>query len=206
MNRKIKNIIANTVIIALILIGMGWIASIFIHPSVEFTNNAQINRDIVPVSSRVQGFIQDIRFDDFQYVEKGDTLVLIEDSEYQLRLAQAEANYCNSLVGKNVTGTSVSAANNNLYVTDAGINEVEIQLDNAQSEYIRYKTLLENGAVTRQQFDAIETTYKTLQAKLETMKHQKQSTSLAKVEQIQRLEQSNEDIALSEAALNIMLD
>ena len=38
------------------------------------------------------------------------------------------------------------------------------------------------------------------------MKHQKQSTSLAKVEQIQRLEQSNEDIALSEAALNIMLD
>lgn len=135
-----------------------------------------------------------------------DTLVLIEDSEYQLRLAQAEANYRNSLVGKNVTGTSVSAANNNLYVTDAGINEVEIQLDNAQSEYIRYKTLLENGAVTRQQFDAIETTYKSLQAKLETMKHQKQSTSLAKVEQIQRLEQSNEDIALSEAALNIMLD
>lgn len=66
--------------------------------------------------------------------------------------------------------------------------------------------MLENGAVTRQQFDAIETTYKSLQAKLETMKHQKQSTSLAKVEQIQRLEQSNEDIALSEAALNIMLD
>ncbi len=203
MNRKIKKIIANTVIIALILIGSGWIASIFIHPGVEFTNNAQINRDIVPVSSRVQGFIQDIRFDDFQYVEKGDTLVLIEDSEYQLRLAQAEANYRNSMVGKNVTGTSVSAANNNLYVTDAGINEVEIQLYNAQSEYIRYKTLLENGAVTRQQFDAIETTHKSLQAKLETMKHQKQSTTLAKVEQIQRLEQRDEDITLSEAALNL---
>lgn len=203
MNNKIKKNIANTVIIVLILIGSGWIASIFIHPGVEFTNNAQIHRDIVPVSSRVQGFIKDIRFDDFQYVEKGDTLVLIEDSEYQLRLAQAEANYQNSMASKNVTGTSVSAANNNLSVTDASINEVKIQLENAQNEYYRYKTLFENGAVTRQQFDDIETTYKYLLAKLETMQYQKQSTTLAKVEQIQRHEQSDAGITLSEAALNL---
>ena len=97
MNIKRKKNLANIIIIALILCGIGWISSLFIHIGGEYTNNAQIKQNIVPVSSRVQGFIKEVRFDDFQYVKKGDTLVVIEDSEYKLRLAQAEADYQNDL-------------------------------------------------------------------------------------------------------------
>ncbi|MGN1262780.1 MAG: HlyD family secretion protein, partial [Prevotella sp.] len=203
MNKKTKKIIANIVIVTFIVGGMCWIASNFIHIGGEYTDNAQIRQDIVPVAARVQGYIKEIRFDEFRHVRKGDTLVLIEDCEYRLRLAQARADYQNALVGKSAMETGISTIANNLSVTDASMQEVEVLLNNAETDYLRFKTLLENGAVTRQQYDGMETKYKSLKAKLETMKRQKQSTSLAKTEQTQRLEQNELRIEVAKAALEL---
>lgn len=203
MDKKRKKIIANIIIIAFILCGILWIASLFIHIGGEYTNNAQIRQNIVPVSARVQGFIQEIRFDEFQPVQQGDTLVIIEDCEYRLRLAQAKADYQNALVGKTAMETGISTIQNNLSVTDAGMQEVEILMKNAEADYNRFMVLLENKAVTQQQFDGIRTNYESLKAKLETMKRQKQSTHLAKTEQTQRLEQHELRIEVAKAALEL---
>lgn len=203
MDKKRKKIIANIVIIAFILGGIAWIASLFIHIGREYTNNAQIRQNIVPVAARVQGFIKEIRFEEFQPVQKGDTLVLIEDSEYRLRLAQAKADYQNALVGKTAMETGISTIQNNLSVTDAGMQEVEILMKNAEADYNRFKVLLDNKAVTQQQFEGIQTKYESLKAKLETMKRQKRSTSLVKTEQTQRLEQNELRIEVAKAALDL---
>ena len=203
MDKKRKKILANIVIIAFILCGIGWIASLFIHIGGEHTNNAQVRQNIVPVAARVQGFIKEIRFDEFQSVQKGDTLVIIEDSEYRLRWAQAKADYQNALVGRTAMETGISTIQNNLSVTDAGMQEIEILMKNAEADYNRFKVLLENRAVTQQQFDGIQTKYESLKAKLETMKRQKRSTSLVKTEQIQRLEQNELRIEVAKAALDL---
>lgn len=203
MDKKRKKIIANIVIIAFILCGICWIASLFIHIGGEYTNNAQIRQNIVPVAARVQGFIKEIRFEEFQPVQKGDTLVLIEDSEFRLRLAQAKADYQNALVGKTAMETGISTIQNKLSVTDAGMQEVEILMRNAEADYNRFKVLLENQAVTQQQFDGIQTKYESLKAKLETMKRQKRSTNLVKTEQTQRLEQNELRIEVAKAALDL---
>lgn len=203
MDKKRKKIIANIVIITFILCGICWIASLFIHIGGEYTNNAQIRQNIVPVAARVQGFIKEIRFEEFQPIEKGDTLVLIEDSEYRLRLAQAKADYQNALVGKSAMETGISTIQNNLSVTDASMQEVEILMKNAEADYNRFKVLMENKAVTRQQFEGIQTKYESLKAKLETIKRQKQSTRLVKNEQTQRLEQNELRIEVAKAALDL---
>lgn len=200
---KTKKIILDIVIVVLLIGGIAWITSSFIHFGGEHTNNAQVRQDIVPVAARVQGFIKEIRFEEFQKVKKGDTLVIIEDSEYKLRLAQARADYQNALVGKTVMGTSIETTENNIAVTDASIKEVEILLKNAEADYNRYKILLEKEAVTQQQFEGIETKYESLKAKLETMKRQKQSTNLVKNEQTQRLEQNDLRIEVAKAALDL---
>ena len=203
MNKRQKKIIANTIIIILIICGLAWIASLFIHIGGEYTNNAQVQQNIVTVSCRVQGFIREVRFDEFQFVRKGDTLVVIEDSEFRLRLAQAKADYANALVEKSAMGTSISTTANNLAVSDAGIEEVKVLLANAEADYNRYKKLIENNAVTRQQFDAIKTQYDALRAKLETMQRQKQSTKLTKDEQMQRLAQNDAHIEVCRVALDL---
>lgn len=203
MNKRNKKLIANIIIITFIICGICWISSLFVHIGMEYTNNAQIRQDIVPVSARVQGYVKEIRFEEFQNVQKGDTLVVIEDSEYRLRLAQAKADYQNALVGKDAMKIGISTIENNISVTDAGIQEIEILLNNAETDYKRFKILLDNKAVTQQQFDAVQTKYESLKAKLETMKRQKRGTNLTKTEQTQRLEQNNLRIEVAKAALDL---
>ena len=104
MERKKKKLIYNVVVSLLLIAGLVWVCSHFVHlGSVVYTDNAQVKQLIVPVNSRVQGFIKKIYFDEYQEVRKGDTLALIEDSEFRFRLAQAEADFQNAISGKNAT-------------------------------------------------------------------------------------------------------
>jgi len=154
-------------------------------------------------SSRVQGFIQKIYFDEYEFVHKGDTLLLIEDTEFRLRVAQAEADYQNALAGRSAMGTAVSTAHNNLAVSDAGIDEVEVLLKNAEKDYVRYKKLLSEEAVTPQQYDGVKTNYEALKAKYEMLVRQKRSVVLVKEEQTQRLNQNEAAVAVASAALDL---
>ncbi|MDR0811824.1 MAG: HlyD family secretion protein [Paludibacter sp.] len=203
MHKKQKKITANVIIIALILVGLAWIASLFIHLGGEYTNNAQVQQNIVALSSRVQGFIKDVRFDEFQQVRKGDTLLVIEDAEFRLRVAQAEADYQNALSGKSAMATTIHTTQNNLSVSDAGIEEMRILLQNAEKDYLRYQKLLAEAAVTQQQYDGVKTIYEAMKAKYEMLVRQKQSTTLVKAEQTQRLDQTESGIKIAEAALEI---
>ena len=100
MERKKKKLIYNVVVSLLLIAGLVWVCSHFVHlGSVAYTDNAQVKQLIVPVNSRVQGFIKKIYFDEYQEVRKGDTLALIEDSEFRFRLAQAEADFQNAISG-----------------------------------------------------------------------------------------------------------
>lgn len=87
--RKVQKLIYNTVIICLLAVALIYVCSRFVHPGVEYTDNAQVKQHITPVNTRVQGFIKQICFEEYQPVHKGDTLVIIEDAEFKLRLAQA---------------------------------------------------------------------------------------------------------------------
>ena len=162
-----------------------------------------MQQHLTPVSTRVQGFIKKICFDEYQNVKKGDTLVIIEDTEYRLKVAQAEADYQNALAGKSAMFTTINTTQNNILVTDAAIEEQRIRLQNAETDYKRYQELLKEEAVTPQQFDQVKTDFEATKARYEQLLRQKQSTSLIKQEQTQRLEQNESAIKLAEAALNL---
>lgn len=204
MNKKSKKLIFNIVVLACLILGLTWVASRFIHlGSVEFTDNAQVKQHIVPVNSRVQGFIKEIRFEEYQEFKKGDTLAIIEDSEFRFRLAQAEADYYNAVSGKSAMATAINTTSSNIEAGDAAVAEAKVRMENAERDYIRYKNLFENDAVTKQQFDAMETNYIALKQRYEALKSQRQSTVLVKAEQGDRLNQTEAAIRLAEAALDL---
>lgn len=204
MKHKTKKLLYNITVGVLIAAGITWVSSRFIHlGNVEYTDNAQIKQLIVPVNSRVQGFISQVKFSEYQPVRKGDTLALIEDTEFKFRLAQAEADYQNALSGKSAVATTINATRNDMTVSDAGIEEARIRLENAEREYARYKNLYERESVTKQQYDAIETNYQASRARYELLVRQKRSTALVKEEQSRRLEQSVAGIKLAGAAVDL---
>lgn len=204
MIRNKRRAIPNFFILLVLAIGIGWTFGRFIHwGNVEFTDNAQVKQHLTPVNTRVQGFIKRICFDEYQRVKKGDTLVIIEDTEYRLKVAQAEADYQSALAGKTAMHTTINTTQNNILVTDAAIEEQRVRLQNAQADFKRYEGLLKEEAVTPQQFDRVKTDYEATKARYEQLLRQKQSTSLVKQEQTQRLDQNESAIKLAEAELEL---
>lgn len=204
MTRKTKKLIYNIFACILLLGAISWVCEKFIHlGNVEFTENAQVKQLIVPVNSRVQGYIKEVRFDEYQKVSKGDTLVIIEDVEYRYMVAQAEANLANAQTGKDAMHNVISTTSTNISVTDASIEEARIVFENTERNYKRFSSLYEQNAVTRQQYDDMNTAYLAAKARYDMLKRQKESVQAVSREQNTRLGQNEAGIKLAEAALEL---
>lgn len=204
MKKRTKKIIYNIVVCTVLVVAIAWVISKFVHfGNVEYTDNAQAKQLIIPVNSRIQGFIKKIHFNEYQPVKKGDTLAIIEDVEFRYKVALAEADYEKATSVKAAMKSTINTTDNNISVSDAAITEVGVRLENAKREYERYKNLLAQEAVTKQQYDAIKTNYDALQARYDQLTKQKQSTSLIKKEQQNRLGQSSAAVKLAEVALEL---
>lgn len=175
---KTKNIISIILSVAVIAFAVYWIITKFVHfGNVEFTDNAQIQQQIVPVNSRVQGYIKEIRFSEYEKVHKGDTLIIIDDSDLRLNVARAKAEYQNALAGRNITDKSVASASANVGVSEASIEEARVLMEMAQKDFQRYTTLLEQEAVTRQQYDNAKADYEAKKARYEMLRQQRHAVS-----------------------------
>ena len=204
MNNKNTKRIYNTIIIILLLTAIGYACSRLIHwGNVEWTDDAQVYRHITPINTRVQGFIKEIRFGDYQHVRKGDTLVIIDDAEYRLQLAQAEAGLQGSRSGSSAVSAGMEVTAANVRVAAAGIEEARVNMENAKADFDRYATLLEKDAVTRQQYDNVRARYEAARARYEQASNQKHSTALIAGEQAQRLSQTTAGVSVAEAQVNL---
>jgi membrane fusion protein (multidrug efflux system) len=204
MTRNAKRILYNVIIACFLVGGLIYVCTRFLHlGDVEYTDNAQVRRHITPVNTRVPGFIKELRFEEFQTVHKGDTLAIIEDAEFRLHLAQAEADLANAQAGREATSAGIATTQNNLSVSDAGIAEAKAQLDNARREHERFTRLLAEGAVTQQQYDRVETAYESAKARYDQVSRAKNTTSLVKTEQTHRLSQTEAGLQLAEAAVEL---
>ena len=202
MNHRNKKILSYVVTVVVIIAAAIWVGSKFYHPGkVEFTDNAKINQQIVPVNSRVQGYIKEIRFSEFQPVKKGDTLVIIDDADMRLNLARAKADYANALAGRGVADRSVVSATANVAVSAASVAEAKVVMEMAATDLERYKKLLERDAVTRQQYDLAKTDYEAKKARYDMLSRQeKASSSMVDVGK-ERISQSEAGIELAKAML-----
>ena len=201
---NIKKYVYNTVMIVLIAVGAIIVILNFSHfGNVEFTDNARVRQHITPQNTRVQGFIKEVRFEEFQKVKKGDTLVVIEDTEFRLRLAQAEADLARMEESSKATGTSIATTDAGIRVTNAGIEEARVNLENAKREDKRFEALLKNDAVTQQQYDNVHTAYLSAKARYEQVAHSRATQTSVKTEQGHHLSASICSLRLAKAAVEL---
>lgn len=202
--KKIYRWVYNLIVLALLVIGATVVILNFAHfGNVEWTDNAHVRQHITPVNTRVPGFIKEIRFEEFQPVKKGDTLVIIEDAEFRLALAQAEAGVANAEAGSRATTTGMATTSSNIGVTDATIDELKATMDNAQREDARFQKLLAEQSVTQQQADNVHTAYLAARARYEAANRQRRSMTLVRSEQGHHLQQSEAAIEVARAQLDL---
>ncbi len=213
-----KTKIINILIVILVLGGLYFVVkSYFNVGNDKYTNAAQVESFINPINTRVSAYITEIRFVEHQYVKKGDTLLILDDREIQTQLGQAEAAYMSALASKNATSSSVKTATNNVNTVGANVQAAKANIEatkarlwNAEQNFNRYKNLLADEAVTRQQFDQIKTDFEAQKAQLEAQISQYQSvinsktTSELSVNEVQsRLGMNDADIKRTQSALDM---
>lgn len=203
-NRRFLQIAYNAIIVILILAGVALVIKNFVHfGDVEFTDNARIEQHITPVNTRVQGYIKEIRFDEYKPVKKGDTLVVIEDAEYVYALAQARANLENAIAGTSAGTAGIASTTANVDATEASLEEIRVSMENARKEDSRYAALLAKDAVTQQQYDAVHTAFLAAQARYRAAQHNRRSVGSRDTEQRHRLSQSKAVIEAASAAVHL---
>ena len=202
-HRRIK-LAYNAFIILMLIAIVVYAFSHFVHiGNTEYTDDAQVQRHITPVNTRVQGFIKEIRFEEYQSVHKGDTLVILEDAEYRLQVAQAAANRDATQQGSTVITAGMSTTESNVRAATATIEEARANMANAKSDYERYEALLQKDAVTQQEYDNMKTRYESAKARYEQAAATRNSTQLTRTEQAQRLTQNAANVDVAQAALNL---
>lgn len=203
-NSKISTYIYNTIVIICIAAGALYAACQFMYfGGGEVTDNARVCQNIVPQNCRVQGFIREVRFAEFQEVKRGDTLVIIEDAEFRLRLAQAEADLTRAERGLKGTASSIHTTKTSISVTDAGIEAARVQMENAERENTRFEKLLQQDAVTQQQYDNVHTRYLSAKAGYEQALRSRNTQTAVVTEQGHHLSASEAAIELARAQVEL---
>jgi membrane fusion protein (multidrug efflux system) len=150
---RITTIIAIIVVILLLIWG---IKTLFHHFKYEETNDAQVDEYINPVVAKVTGYIQEIRYEENQEVKKGDTLVIIDNSEYAAQQQEAEASLLNAKAQIDILRTNVTTASQASKVNQSQISAAKAKLVHQEQEYDRYKKLYDVESATKQQLERVE--------------------------------------------------
>lgn len=203
--KKLKKVrtfryVLSTVGIIIVVLGI-WqlVRLLWDYKQNETTNNAQVEQYISPINIRVSGYIRSIRFTEHQFVHKGDTLLLLDDSEYRIRLKEAEANLKMTCSSVDVTQSTLDKTRENVQVFNANIRETEAKVAMLKREYERYNHLLERKATTPLKVDQLKSDLDMAQARLEAMKTQRTTAQLSVAEGVQRKENTSDAIPLAEA-------
>ena len=87
-----RQLVASLIGIAILIVGLWKVIMLFLDfNNHETSNDAQIEQYISPVNLRASGYIKKICFTEHQDVKKGDTLLMLDDREYRIRVMEAEA-------------------------------------------------------------------------------------------------------------------
>ncbi|HET9948876.1 MAG TPA: biotin/lipoyl-binding protein, partial [Longimicrobiales bacterium] len=124
------------------------------------TDNAQVDAHIVPVLAKVGGYVAEVLVEENQLVHRGETLVVIDDAELRVRVAEAEADLAaaRAAVGTEETQgqveAEVAAARARREALEARLASAQAALDRTRSDLARIEELAAKKISSVQQLDA----------------------------------------------------
>ncbi|HSU95502.1 MAG TPA: HlyD family secretion protein [Gemmatimonadaceae bacterium] len=173
-----KKIIIGVVVIAA-AIALTWAIKTFIYSRAhETTDNAQVDGHIVPVLAKVGGYVTAVLVQDNDSVRNGQTLVRIDDAEYRVKVAQAEADLAaaqSAAGGRQFTGQSqaaVATASGQRSALDAQIQAALANQQKANADLARMRDLVSKQIVSAQQLDAAQAAAAAASADVEALQRQ----------------------------------
>jgi len=121
------------------------------------TNDAYITGNLAPLKAQTSGTVVDVRVDNTQYVHQGDVLVRLDGLQAQIALERAEANLADSVRQIETTFSLADMLRQKLAAKEAILNR-------SQRDLARYRSVVNDGAVSAQQIENNEFQVRELEA------------------------------------------
>lgn len=197
------------VLAALVIVGGGFGITKYLHAQHhEETDDAQIDANISPVIPRVAGYISEVRVKDNQYVKKGDTLVILDNRDYQIKVDQAEAavSAANSNLGVAQATTSaakvgIATAQANVSTAEAQIEAAKVNVWRANQDYTRYANLIKDHSITQQQYDEALAAKQRAERQLQVLIEQKNAAARQTNAVVSQSNATGEQISVANAGI-----
>ena len=142
------------------IIGVAWGVKQYLYGRVhESTDNAQVDGHLVPVLAKVSGYVTAVNVAENQDVRADSVLVRIDEREYAVKLAQADADLAAARASAGGTGQAeaqVQNATGQRAALDANIGAARANAVKADADLARMKELVAKQIVSRQQLDAAQ--------------------------------------------------
>ena len=144
----------------------------------ESTDDAAVDGHLIPVLAKVSGYVQKVTVQDNSHVTADSALVLIDPSEYQVRLAQAEADFAAAIAtagsggATGQAGAQVATATSQHAALGAQIDAARANAQKAHADLERYRQLAAQQIVSKQQLDAAQAAAETADANVAALQRQ----------------------------------
>lgn len=120
----------------------------------EETNDAQIQEYINPLVTRVSGYIREIRYEENDHVEKGDTLIIIDRDQYGAKKLESLEAVNNARSQMAVLESNIKTAQKLAEVAKVQIGAARARVVRAKKDFARYEKLVAEESATGQQLEA----------------------------------------------------
>lgn len=122
----------------------------------ESTDNAYLKTNQALITPEVQGTITQLLMADNQSVQKGDLLAVIDDRDYQAKLAITEAKVTEELAHVQRLRANKNTQHAHIASASAAVSAVEAKRQQINQDLKRFNALIERGSAPRQSLDKIE--------------------------------------------------
>jgi membrane fusion protein (multidrug efflux system) len=139
------------VVLAVALVTAGWWFTEGRY--IESTDNAYVQGDIAVLSPRIDGNIAAILVQDNQAVRAGDPLIVLDDSDWQARLAEARAADAEAEAAITTARRQIGQQQAMIDVAAAAIAQAQAEQVRAAADMTRATNLAASGAGSRQASD-----------------------------------------------------
>ena len=160
---------------------------LIVYNNNEETNDAQVDQYVTPIATRISGYITEVRFNENQFVKKGDTLIVIDDREYQANFAMAVADVENATQNSHLAQNNVATVHSDIAVQKSQLQAAKSTLWQTKQDYKRFQALFEEDAATEQQLELMQSQYKSALAHYQELQNSLKSTELSTTEAVSKI-------------------